>query len=118
MLKGHFTSAGASINHGDANVLFPVQDLNAPLIHRRDAELTLADTDSEDVIVVVPTSLASSYFLTQHPLTAIPIDELTPTVRSQLDNSLDVSIETFDIIQIGKWNSDSLNHSLTEYTDA
>ena len=78
----------------------------------------LADADGENVIVITPTSLASSYFLIQHPLTAIPVDELAPGVRSTLADALDIPIEGFDFIQIGKWVTDSLDHSLTEYTDA
>lgn len=72
MLNGHFQSAGASIEHGDANVLFPVEELDVTVFQRRDAELVLADADGENVIVIAPTSLASSYFLTQHPLRRFP----------------------------------------------
>jgi len=118
MSAGHFTSAGASIEHGDASVLFPVEKLDATVLQRRNAELVLDDVDGEEVIVISPTSMASSYFLTQHALTAIPVDELAPAVRSQLANALDTPIETFDLIQIGKWNTDSPNHSLAEFTDA
>lgn len=53
-------------------------------------------------LVIAPTSMASSYFLTQHGLTAIPIDELPLGVRSQLADELDEPIETFDLIQLGK----------------
>jgi hypothetical protein len=118
MPKGHFTSAGASIEHGDASMLFPVEELDGTVLTGRDAELALANTDSAAVIVIAPTSLASSYFLTQHGLTAIPIDELVPAVRSRLAGALDKPIETFDLIQIGKWATDSPDHSLAEYTDA
>jgi hypothetical protein len=118
MLNGHFRSAGASIEHGDASVLFPVEEVDATVFQRRDAELALADADGENVIIIAPTSLASSYFLTQHPLTAIPVDELAPEVRSTLADALDTPIEAFDLIQIGKLVTDSLDHSLAEYTDA
>jgi hypothetical protein len=118
MPKGHFTSAGASIDHGDASVLFPVEALDATVLQRRDAELALADADSEDVIVIVPASMASSYFLTQHALTAITVDDLAPAVRSEFADALDTPIEAFDLIQIGKWTTDSPDHSLSEYTDA
>jgi hypothetical protein len=118
MLKGHSTSAGASIEHGDASILFPVEDLDATVRQRRDAELALANADSDDVIVIAPTSMASSYFLTQHALTAVGVDDLAPVVRSQLAGVLDKPIETFDVIQIGKWTTDSPDHSLAEYTDA
>lgn len=118
MLNGHFQSAGASIEHGDANVLFPVEEFDVTVFQRRDAELVLADADGENVIVITPTGLASSYFLTQHPLTAIPVDELAPGVRSTLADALDTPIKAFDFIQIGKWATDSLDHSLAEYMGA
>lgn len=117
MPKGHFTSAGARIKHGDASVLFPVRELDATVLQRRDAELALADVESADVITITPTSFASGYFLTNHPLTAIPIDELAPAVQSRLADALEAPIETFELIQIGKWTSDSPDHSLAEYTD-
>lgn len=118
MHKGHFTTAGENIDHGDASVLFPVEDLAAKVFQRRDAEIALGDVDSTDVIVVAPTSMASSYFLTGHALTAIPVAELSAEVQSQLGDALAVPIETFELIQIGKWTADSPNHSLAEYGDA
>jgi len=118
MLKGHFESAGASIEYGDAGSLFPVEELDATTHQYRDAQLALADIDGDEVIIVAPTSLATSYFLTQHPLTAIPIDSLSHSVQSSLNDSLEESIDAFDLIQIGKWNTDSTNYSLTEFADA
>ncbi|QAU11400.1 hypothetical protein EKH57_00325 (plasmid) [Halorubrum sp. BOL3-1] len=118
MHNGHFTSARASIDHGDASVLFPVKDLDAKVLQHRDAELALNDVDSTDVLVVVPTSMASSYFLTEHALTAIPVAELSAEVRSQLGDALAAPIETFELVQIGKWTADSPNHSLAEYGGA
>ncbi|MWV40838.1 hypothetical protein [Natrialba sp. INN-245] len=116
MPKGHFRSAEAHIEYGDASILFPVNDLDATVHQRREAERVLADVDGSDVIVVTPTSLATSYFLTQHTLTAISVDSLANPIREQVDDGLNTSIETFDLIQIGKWISDSANHSLAEYT--
>jgi len=118
MLKGHFGSAGVSIDYGNASSLFPVEELDATTHQYRDAQLALADTDSDSVIVVVPTSMATSYFLTQHALTAIVVDSLSPPVRSSLDDALEAPVEAFDLIQIGKWNTDSTNHSLNEFADA
>jgi hypothetical protein len=117
MHKGHFTSGAATIDHGDANILFPVEELNGTVLQRRDAELALADSDGEDVVVIAPTSMASSYYLTQHALNAIPIDGLSATVKAQLAGYLDGAIESYDLIQVGKWTNDSPNHSLTEYAD-
>jgi hypothetical protein len=118
MSKGHFGSSGASISHGDASELFPVRELDSTIHQHRDAEITLATVDSADAIVIAPTSLASSYFLTQHPLTAISVETLSPAVRSHLDDALDAPIEDFEVIQIGKWTADSPNRSLSEFTNA
>lgn len=116
MPNGHFKSAEEHIEYGDASILFPIDDLDATVHQRREAERALADVDGSDVIVVAPTSLATSYFLTQHTLTAISVDSLTNPIREQVDDELDTSLETFDLIQIGKWIADSANHSLAEYT--
>jgi len=118
MLKGHFRSAGASIEYGDAGCLFPVDELDATVLQYRDAQLALDDVDGANVILVAPTSLATSYFLTQHALTAIPVDSLPAAVQTQVADELDGSLDTFEFIQIGKWNSDSPNHSLAEFTNA
>jgi hypothetical protein len=118
MLKGHFTSAGASIEYGDAGCLFPVDKLDATVHQYRDAQLALDDVDGSDVIVVAPTSLATSYHLTQHTLTAIPVDSLPTTEQAQINDVLDTPLDTFDLIQIGKWNSESTDHSLAEFADA
>ncbi|UPV73922.1 hypothetical protein M0R89_15450 [Halorussus limi] len=118
MLKGHFKSAGPSIDYGDAVCLFPVDELDTTVLQYRDAQLALDDVDGSSVIVVAPTSLATSYFLTQHALTAIPVDSLPTGVQTQIDAALETPLDTFEFIQIGKWNSNSSNHSLTEFTDA
>jgi len=118
MLKGHFGSAGASIEYGDAGCLFPVDDLDATVHQYRDAQFALDDTDGSDVIVVAPTSLATSYHLTQHTLTAIPVESLPTAVQAQVSDVLEAPLDTFDLIQIGKWNSESTDHSLTEFADA
>jgi hypothetical protein len=118
MPNGHFYSAGASIDYGDATGLFPVNKLDATVLQYRDAQLALDNIDGADVIVVVPTSLATSYALTQHALTAIPIESLPPTARGQLDGNIEESLDAFELIQIGKWNTDSANHSLAEFPTA
>ena len=118
MPKGHFHSAEGRIEYGDADVLFPVEALDATVLTHRDAQLALADADGASVIVVAPTGLASSYALTQRPLTAIRVDSLPTDVRTHLDGLLDVSIETFELIQVGKWHRDGPNHSLSEFTTA
>jgi len=118
MPKGHFGSSGASIEYGAAGSLFPVDDLDATVLQYRDAQIALDDVDGSDVIVVAPTSLATSYFLTGHALTAIPVDSLSTAVQTRLATELDDPVDTFELIQIGKWNSTSANHSLAEFTDA
>lgn len=118
MPKGHFHSAEGGVEYGDADVLLPVEDLDASVLTHRDAQLALADADGGDVIIVAPTSLATSYALTQRPLAAIRVDSLPTGVRTHLDSVLNAPIETFDLIQVGKCNRDSPNHSLSEFTTA
>ena len=65
-----------------------------------------------------PDESCNSYFLTQHALTAIPVNSLSTAVQTQLANELDDSLDRVELIQIGKWNRDSPNHSLTEFTNA
>ncbi|MFC7141812.1 hypothetical protein ACFQMA_18500 [Halosimplex aquaticum] len=118
MLKGHFTSAGASIDYGDATGLFPVDELDSTVLQHRDAQLALDDVDGADVIIIAPTSLATSYLLTQHALTTIPVDSLPAATQGQLGEKIEEPLDTFDLIQVGKWNTDSPNHSLAEFTNA
>lgn len=118
MPKRHFRSARASINYGDATALFPVDELDATVFQYRDAQLALDDVDGADVVVIAPTSLATSYRLTQHALTAIPVESLPPAIQAQLDEDIEESLDTFELIQIGKWNTDSPNHSLAEFGSA
>lgn len=117
MPKGHFSSSGASIDLGDVGCLFPLAELDATVHQYRDAELALDDVDGSNVVVVVPTSLAASYSLTQGTLTAVRVDTLPATVRRQIDASIDARLDTFEFIQIGKWTTDSKNHSLAEFAD-
>jgi len=116
MLKGHFKSAEASIDYKDAAVLFPVDELDARVLQNRDAQLALYDADGADVIIVAPTSLATSYFLTQHALTAIPIESLSSEAKTHLADALAAPLDSFDFIQIGKWTTDNPNHSLSEFS--
>jgi hypothetical protein len=115
MPKGHFRSAAGRVEYGDADVLFPVEDLDATVLTHRDAELALGDADGADVIIVAPTSLATSISLTQRPLAAVHVDSLPTDIRTHLDGVLDAPIEAFDLIQVGKWNQGSPNRSLSEF---
>ncbi|MHC3382139.1 hypothetical protein [Haloarcula sp. H-GB5] len=118
MLNGHFGSAGASIEYGAAECLFPVDGLDATVFQYQDAQIALDSANGSDVVIVAPTSLATSYALTQHTLTAIPVASLSATIREQVGDELATPIDSFNLIQIGKWNTDSPNHSLAEFTDA
>jgi hypothetical protein len=118
MLKGHFESAGSYLEYGAAGCLFPVTELDATVLQYRDAQLALDDVDGSKVIGIAPTSLATSYFIGQHALTAIPIDSLPTSVQNQLADELEAPLGTFELIQIGKWHSDSPNHSLAEFVDS
>jgi hypothetical protein len=118
MSKGHFHTAGASIEYGTAACLFPVDELDATVLQHRDAHLALDAVDGDAVIVISPTSLATGYKLGGYPVTAIPVDSLSAEISATLDAAIDDDIETFELIQIGKWHHSSPNHSLTEFTDA
>ncbi|SNR71559.1 hypothetical protein SAMN06266787_1147 [Halorubrum ezzemoulense] len=118
MSNRHFYSAGASVEYGTAACLFPVDELDATVLQHRDAQLALDAVDGDTVIVVSPTSLATGYKLGGHPVTAIRIGSLPADITATLDAAVEDDIETFDLIQIGKWNHNSPNHSLAEFTDA
>lgn len=117
MPDGNDESGVVPLTHDDASPLFPIEAIET-LVHRgREAELALASVDHTDRLNVAPTSLASSYYLTQHTLTAIPIDALDPSTRSQLDAGIGPPLDSFTYIQIGSRPPASPDHALTEYTD-
>jgi len=115
MSVGHFYGAGGYIDHDDAAALFPVETLSGEVQQYRDAEIRLESIESEKVIVVSPTGLASSYFLTQHPLTAIEIKSLSDAVRTSVENNREFDISEFDLVQIGRKSSNMQNKSLSEF---
>jgi len=118
MHKGHFETAGEHVEYGDASYLFPVEQLDATVRQYRDAQREIQNVCGEDVVAVAPTSLASSYALTQRPLTAIVVDTLSIDTFHRLDSVTDARLDSFAVIQIGKWTSESENHSLSEFTQA
>jgi len=117
MSKGHYESARGTLPYGEAAALFPVADLDATVHQYQDARLALDEADEPDVVVVVPTSMATGYALGSHPLTAIPVASLAAELRAQLASGLDSAIDTFELIQIGRWVTDSRNHSLGEFVE-
>jgi len=115
MSVGHFYDAGGYIDHGDISDLFPVKALSAEVHQYRNAELKLQEVKSEKVVAVSPTSLASSYFLTQHPLTAIEVESLPESVRDSITEDEDIDLSEFEILQIGRQRRESQNRSISEF---
>lgn len=111
------TTPRATVDHGAASRLFPIEDLDTTVYQYRDAELALAGAEPAH-IVVTPTGFASALFLARHTLTAVPIVDLSLVIQSDLDAALADPVETFELVQIGDRPSDSPNHSLTEFTDS
>ena len=66
-------------------------------------------------LAVSPTGLASSYFLTQHPLTAIEVRSLSDTEYSSIAEETDIDLSRFELIQIGRGPSNLQNRSLSEF---
>jgi len=115
MSVGHFTDAGGYIDHGDASVLFPVEEIDATVHTYRDAELALKNTAADSVLVVRPTGFASSYALTQRPLTAIEVPSLDDELRELLGEGVDGDLSNFELIQVGKAVAPTKNRSLAEF---
>jgi hypothetical protein len=115
MSVGHFQDAAGYVDHGDASNLFPVESLSGEVHQHRDAELKLQSIGGERVVVVCPTGLASSYFLTQHPLTAIEIGSLPEPVCSSIAADADIDLSQFEVLQIGRNPSNIQNRSLSEF---
>ena len=86
---------GEYVDHRDISDLFPVKVLSAEVHQYRNAELKLQEVKSEKAVAVSPTSLASSYFLTQHPLIAIKIESLPRPVRASITEDEDIDLSRF-----------------------
>jgi hypothetical protein len=115
MSSEHFLTAGKYIKHGDASNLFPVESLSGEIFQYRDAEVRLQSVENEKVVAVSPTGLASSYFLTQHPLTAIEVRSLSDSKYSSIAEEADIDLSRFELIQIGRGPSNLQNRSLSEF---
>lgn len=115
MHTAHYLDAGAYLNHGAVASLLPAEQLTATVYTHRDAERVLAGAPAERVVAVRPTGLASSYALTQRPLTAVALATLSAKERQVLAGETDIDIGTFEWLQIGRATTRSQNHSLAEY---
>jgi len=78
-----------------------VKTLSAEVHQYRNAELKLQKVKSEKVVIVSPTILASSYFLTRHPLTAIEVESLPESVRASITDDGDIDLSRFKYSKSG-----------------
>ncbi|WP_436903528.1 hypothetical protein [Halovenus halobia] len=115
MSIGHFYEAGGYVDHGDAKILLPVDELQATVHTHRDAEIALKNVPAKAVLAVRPTGMASSYALTQRPLAAIEINSLPEEPRAQLDHLIKDDLRQFELVQIGRQPHTSQNRSLAEF---
>ncbi len=115
MITGHFYEAGGYVDHGDAKILLPVEELQAAVHTHRDAGLALNATPPGAVLAVRPTGMASSYALTQRPLAAIEVDSLSKELWAQFNRLIDDDLEQYALIQVGRQPHASQNRSLSEF---
>ncbi|KAB7513221.1 MULTISPECIES: hypothetical protein [Halobacteriales] len=115
MSIAHFFDAGGYLDYGDAVALLPVEELRARVYTHRDAECALRDAPADSVLAIRPTGLASSYALTQRPLTAIEVASLDDELRNQIDGAVDVDLAQFELIQVGRATTPAQNRSLAEF---
>jgi hypothetical protein len=115
MSMGHTSDAGGYLEYGEASVLLPVEDLNATVLTHRDAERALENASAETVLAVKPTGLASSYALTQRPLTAIVVASLGDELRERIEEAADADLANFEYIQVGRVTTPAQNRSLAEF---
>ena len=115
MSVAHFFDAGGYLDYGDAAALLPVEELRARVYTHRDAECALRDAPADSVLAIRPTGLATSYALTQRPLTAIEVASLDDDLRNQISGVVDIDLAQFELIQVGRATAPAQNHSLTEF---
>lgn len=111
----HFLDADRYIDYGDASLLLPVDELAATVHTHRDAERALENAPPESVLAVRPTGLASSYALTQRPLTAIDVASLDDELREQIEGAVDADLAHVEYIQVGRATTRARNRSLAEF---
>jgi len=115
MSTGHLYGAGGYLDYGDAAPLLPVDELQANVYTHRDAECALKDASAESVLATRPTGLASSYALTQRPLTAIEVPTLDDAIRRRIDGAVDVDLAQFALLQVGRATMPAQDRSLAEF---
>lgn len=98
-MRRDYHRVDGSIGLGDASILFPVNGLTATVDFSEEAITRLRDADQ--ILVVSPRSLASSYFLSNHRFTAIDVESLPLGVRTKLAEAVP-DLDAFDAIRIGK----------------
>lgn len=112
MSDNHSSWGKHTTPHGDASPLFPVEELDGDVHHRRDARLRLDEVDEDDIIGVAPTSMASGYFLGQHDLAAVEIATLPEAIRERLEFDTD----EYELVRVGR-RREFQNRSLSEFAD-
>lgn len=107
-----------TVQFGVVSELFPVAELDAPLVRNRDALLRLEELDEEAIIVVVPESMATGYHLGDHELTLIAIEDLPAALTRAVSAAVDGPIEAYTHVQLGKQIESGPNCSLPEFGSA
>lgn len=107
-----------TVQFGVVSELFPVAELDAPLVQNRDALLRLEELDEGAIIVVVPESMATGYHLGDHELTLIAIEDLPAALTRAVSAAVDGSTEAYTHIQLGKQIESGPNRSLSEFGSA
>jgi hypothetical protein len=115
MLEDYSYDGGGSISHRYVSELLTTRDLEATVHTHRDAEIALAEVPTESVLGVRPTGLASSYSLTQRPLTVIELDSLAPGVRERVAAESGVDLDAYSLLKVGRATRPAENRSLAEF---
>jgi len=104
-----------TVKFGVVSELFPVTELNVPLVQNRDAQLRIKELDETAIIVVAPESMATGYHLGGHELTLIAIETLPAALTRAVSEAVDGPIEAYSHIQLGKQIKSGPNRSLSEF---
>jgi len=104
-----------TVPHGEVSSLFPVDELPCSVLQNRDAQLQLERLESESVLTVTPDSMASGYFLAQHPLTLVPVAALPEDQQEAIEASLDGPLSAYSHVRLGGTVASGKNRSLMEF---